>query len=164
MNLKQFDGKCIRIKDRDGIVFDGFCSFNSDEYNEHEYGRCEDGLQIANFLFYESDIKEIRSLEDHFGEYGHFLDPFGKLEEFTVEDGIDSIRDILLSEDNEHVIRLLRCIKQLLGPPAKSGLPDREELTEVIKELLDSNDDAAVQQTAGEVAMLCVANGPQGRG
>ena len=32
---KEWFGKRLRITDRDGLVFDGFCSFNSYEFNEH---------------------------------------------------------------------------------------------------------------------------------
>ena len=38
--------------------------FNDKEYNEHEFGRNEDSLQILNIIFYKSDIKKIKSYPD----------------------------------------------------------------------------------------------------
>ena len=37
--------------------------------NEHIFGRAEDALVIADFLFFRSDIREIISLEDNSGPY-----------------------------------------------------------------------------------------------
>ena len=65
MDIKRYDGKCVRIIDTSGDVFDGICCYNDEEYNDHEYGRCEEGLKIENFLFFKSDIREIQSLEEH---------------------------------------------------------------------------------------------------
>ena len=50
-DLKKYDGLCVRIIDSNGDAFDGICCHNSEEYDEHEYGRCEESLQIENFLF-----------------------------------------------------------------------------------------------------------------
>ena len=91
MRLKQYDGQCVRIDCVDGNVYDGICSYNDKEYNEQEYGRHEECLVMVNFLFFKSDIIAIESLENHSGPYGKFLDPFGKLEEMNVQDGLDSI-------------------------------------------------------------------------
>ena len=64
MNLKQYDNKCVKITDIDDNVFEGNSTFNDKEYNEHEYGRNEDSLQILNILFYESYIKDIEVLKE----------------------------------------------------------------------------------------------------
>ena len=109
-DLKNYDGKYVRIIDSNGDAFDGIACYNCDEYNEHEYGRCEESLQIANFQFYRSYINSVQSLEEHTGPYGHFPGPYSKIEELTVEDGIESIKDMLDSGDDEQVIRLLRCL------------------------------------------------------
>ena len=81
MNLHDYDDRCVRIIDNNSDIFDGICSYNNAEYDEHEFGRNEESLQICNFLFYKSDIKEIQSLENNDGPYGKFLAPYGKLEE-----------------------------------------------------------------------------------
>ena len=85
MDLKQYDGKCVRIIDAEGNVFDGICRYDYAEYNEAEWGRNEDCLRIEGFSFFQGDIQSVESLEEHEGPYGRFLDPYGKLEEMTVE-------------------------------------------------------------------------------
>ena len=39
MNLSDYDGKCVRITDAAGNVYDGYCEFDSAEYCEHAFGR-----------------------------------------------------------------------------------------------------------------------------
>ncbi|MBQ8957907.1 MAG: hypothetical protein IJ057_05330 [Bacteroidales bacterium] len=146
VRLKSFDNQCVRITDSDGCFFDGICSYNNADYNEHEFGRREGSLQIVNFLFYESDIKSIESLEEHTGPYGKFLDPFGKLEEMNVEDGLDSILDVLYCEENEHVLRMLRCLDYHFDPKNNCEFPCRWEAYGALMELEDSVDDEAVRE------------------
>ena len=150
-DLKKYDGLCVRIIDSNGDVFDGICCHNSEEYDEHEYGRYEESLQIENFLFYECDIKEIQSLEENSGPYGKFLDPYGKLEIMTVEDGIDSIGDVLFSEEDEHVIRLLNCLEEYLDPDSKLTVSDQEAIIEALNKLLDVNSNTAIQEKAWKI-------------
>ena len=151
MELKKFDGKCVRIIDLSKDAFDGICHHNSAEYDEHEYGRSEESLQIENFLFYERDIKEIQSLEENSGPYGKFLDPYGKLEILTVEDGIDSIEDVLFSEEDEHVIRLLNCLEEYLDPDSGLTVSDPEAIIEALNKLLDVNSNTAIQEKAWKI-------------
>ena len=66
-NIRQFDNKCVRIIDRWGGVYDGICMFNSVDYNEHEFGRREEALQIENYIFYKRQIKQVVVLEDNSG-------------------------------------------------------------------------------------------------
>lgn len=145
MNLKRFDGQCVRIIDLDDIAFDGFCSYYHSEYNEHEFGRAEDSLEIVNFVFFKSDIKAIKSLEGHTGPYGRFLDPFGKLEEMNVQNGSDSILDVLSCEENEHVLRMLRCLDYYSDPKNHCEFPCQWEVYEALVELEDSMTDETVK-------------------
>lgn len=151
MNLKRFDGQCVRIIDSDDIAFDGYCSYNHSEYNEHEFGRAEDGLEIVNFLFFESDIKSIKSLEGHTGPYGRFLDPFGKLEEMNVQNGLDSILDVLFCEDNEHVLRMLRCLDYYFDPENHCEFPYQREAYGALMELVESTTDETVKAEANRL-------------
>ena len=146
--LKQYDGQCVRIHDRYGGVFDGICRYNDAEYDRGEWGRNEDGLQIESFLFFQSDIRSVESLEGHDGPYGKFLDPFGKLEELTVEDGIGSIRDVLFSEEKEHVLRLLNCLERYLDPEFGKDLPCADEIPDALRELIRCDPDPAVREKA----------------
>ena len=114
MKLSDYDGKCVRIVDFEGDVFEGICSYNNEAYMEHEYGVHEECLQLANFIFYRSHIKDIESLEGNCGPYGRFTSCYRRLEELNIEDGINSIREVLFSEENEHIFRLLLCIDRHL--------------------------------------------------
>lgn len=151
MRLKQFDGQCVSITDANGDVFDGYCSYNSDEYNEHEFGRREEGLEIVNFLFYRSDIKTIESLEVHKGPYGKFLDPFGTLEEKNVQDGFDSILNVLFCGNTDHVLRMLRCLDYYYDPENNRDFPCRYETYGALMELEDSTNDETVKAETNRI-------------
>ena len=136
MKLSQFDGQCVQIEDCNGDVFEGYCSYKSAEYNDIEFGCDEEGLQMPNMLFYKSDIRKVTSLEDHEGPYGKFSAPYGKLEEMAVEDGLTMIDEVLLSEEPEHIYRLLLCMEDHLKSPDDSLFDDCEGLIELLKNLL----------------------------
>ncbi len=148
MDLRRYDERCVRITTRWGEVFEGVCVYNSEEYDEHEFGRAEESLQMESFLFFRSDIKRIRSLEKHRGPWGRFDDPYGLLETLTVEDGPDSIRDGLSSEDPEFVLRLLRCLDTYLDPASGRDLPGRDEVLDALRELARLPGDGAVRAAA----------------
>ena len=106
MSLKKYDNKCIRIIDTDNNIFEGICVFNDKEYNEHEYGRNEESLQILNILFYESYIKDIEVLKELKNN------EYGMLEELIVNSDIDFIEDALEMCDEIEKDRLMLCIKE----------------------------------------------------
>ncbi|MBR4424251.1 MAG: hypothetical protein IKS68_08495 [Mailhella sp.] len=118
MNLSTFDNRCVRMTTVDGEVFEGLCSCCHEKCNEHELGRAEPCLQMLSFLFFPSDIAQIASLEGHSGPHGRLSAPFGRLEELMFEDGIDSIidsiKDALFSEEQEHALRMLNCLETRL--------------------------------------------------
>ena len=145
MRLKQYDGQCVRIDCVDGNVYDGICSYNDKEYNEQEYGRPEECLVMVNFLFFKSDIIAIESLENHSGPYGKFLDPFGKLEEMNVQDGLNSILDFLDCEEPEHILRMLRCLDYYFDPQNHSEFTCRDEVYNALLKLEDVTDDESIK-------------------
>ena len=145
MRLKQYDGQCVRIDCVDGNVYDGICSYNNKEYNEQEYGRPEECLVMVNFLFFKSDIIAIESLENHTGPYGKFLDPFGKLEEMNVQDGLNSILDFLDCEDPEHILRMLRCLDYYFDPKNHCEFLCRDEAYNALMKLEDVTDDETIK-------------------
>ena len=131
MQIRKYDGKCVRITLPNGEVYEGVCRYNSVDYNEHEFGRSEDALQIVNFLFYRSDIKKIECLETHWGPYGHFSAPFGLLEEWNVREGFGFIQDVIESEEGEHVPRMLCCLDSFL----ERGELRAEDVIPAVKEI-----------------------------
>ena len=153
MNLHEFDGHCVRITDYNNDHFDGICCYNNPDYNEHIFGRHEESLEIVNFNFFESDIMTIESLEDHTGPYGKFYDPYGKLEELAVADGIDGIRDILFCEENVHVMRMLNCLDKYLDPYYFGHtFTWGRETVEALDELIDTTDDENIKSEAQRLA------------
>ncbi len=108
MKLAKFDSKIIRIITIDDEIYEGIASYNSQDYDEHEFGRNEESIQIAYCLFYKNDIKKIEVLDN-------FRDKYGLIEEVAVKDGIDFIDEILYSEEEEHISRLLLCILDHIG-------------------------------------------------
>ena len=62
-DLKQLDGRWIRLTHFDGLLFEGLCRLDDEEYCLHEYGRAEDALNIDNWLFYFSDIQRAEAVE-----------------------------------------------------------------------------------------------------
>ena len=105
MNLKEYDNKCVRITDIDDSTFEGICSFNNKEFNECEYGRNEDSLDILNIKFYKPFIKEVEVIKDFNNK------EYGNLEELIIDSGIDFIEDALEYENDIHKDRLKLCIK-----------------------------------------------------
>ncbi len=121
MNLEKYDNKLVRIKDCTDDVFEGICTYNSSDYNECEYGRNGDSLQILYFAFYEDTIKEIEVIDD-------FSSNYGKLEELILEDGNSMIIDAFEYEDDIHNNRILLCIEDKLN----NNLLEYDSIKEVL--------------------------------
>ena len=114
MKLSKFDLKCVRVTDIFGSVYEGYCVYNNKDYNESEYGKREESLQILNFIFYKSIIKSVESLESVNTPYGHFSNKYGNLEKEIVEEGKIFVEDIVDYEDDIHVYRVLLYIEDHL--------------------------------------------------
>ena len=63
MNFVSLENKKVRVILNNGDFFEGLCTVNSAEYNMHEFGREETALQIADYLFYESEIQSFQLLK-----------------------------------------------------------------------------------------------------
>lgn len=144
MNLHKFDGKRVRVTTVWGDVIDGICQHNSAEYNEHEFGPFEEGLQFPSLLLYKSDIKNVRLLKKGFPT------PFGKLEEMAVEDGVDMMEEVFLCEEDEHILRLLRCLKHHLDLQHRLELP-RDEMSDLLLQLRDSTKNPQIRDAAEQL-------------
>ena len=128
MNLKKYDNKCVKILDIFGYEYEGNCVFNSIDYDEHEFGKKEESLQILNYLFFKNDIKKITILESG------FVDNYGTLEKEIVKEGIDDIINAIEYEDNDHTCRIIRCIKE-------SKLDNKGEIIKRVKDYLKNSED-----------------------
>ena len=143
MKLSKYDGQRVRITTVWGDVLDGNCQHNSADYNEHEFGRPEEGLQFPSFLLFQSDIKKVQVLKNGFPT------PFGRLEEIAVEDGADIIEEVFLCEDDEHTLRLLLCLKNHLE--TGKTVPDREKVFALLEKLLRKTNSAKIRRETAEL-------------
>lgn len=161
MGLREYDGMCVRIVLNEGDVYEGFCSHNSAEYGEHEFGRAEESLQILSFLIFKSEIRDVESLEGREGPYGMFSEPYGALEEMTVEEGIDAIAEVLFSEETEHICRVLCCLEKYFLPGGSYRLTCRAPLIDVLKELLTVSQDARIRDGAETLLDMAAEGGAE---
>ena len=103
MNITKYDDKLVRITDKDNNQYEGICYYNNKDFNDCEYGRNEESLDITCIKFYKSFIKKVEIINSFSNEYG-------KLEELIAEDGDDLIDEVFNSEEDEHIYRLLKYI------------------------------------------------------
>ncbi len=76
MNLSKYDEKTVKVTMNHGEVFWGYCLENSAEYNESEFGRNEQGIQIQDYLIFKSQIRKIEILKEDRAE-----NPYRRVEE-----------------------------------------------------------------------------------
>ena len=65
MNLSEYDGKYVCIRDIYGETFSGRAAYGNCEFLECEYGGDEDGIFIEDFLIYNSQIEAIEEIVPH---------------------------------------------------------------------------------------------------
>ena len=123
MDLKKFDDKCVRILTASGEVFEGIVSYCGREYVFHEYGCDQEALLLTPMLFYQDDIVSVTSLEEVDGPFGHYSEKYGLLERKCLEWGSDLIEEVLESEDDTQILRMLACMKDALPSLAARAVP-----------------------------------------
>ena len=64
MNLYQYDGKIVRVRDKYGNTFTGVPDSFPSGYGLHEYGREEEAMRIGDYMIFESDIETVEELPD----------------------------------------------------------------------------------------------------
>ena len=138
MKLNKFDNKKVKIECIDGNIYEGLCSYNSRDYNFHEFGWDEECLQVGVYLFFKDEIKSIKEINEYTSIYG-------KLEEEIIND-IDLIEEILDSEDNEQIIRLLLCIKDNY-----EEIKQKEDLKGLLNVLIKYNKDKEIIKLTKEI-------------
>lgn len=123
MDLKNFDDKCVRILTASGETYEGIVSYCGHEYVFHEYGCNQEALVLTPMLFYQDDIVSVISLEEVDGPFGHYSEKYGLLEEKCLEWGSDLIEEVLASEDDTQILRMLACMKDHLHSLAGRAIP-----------------------------------------
>lgn len=130
MNLKRYDNKCIRLVDGLGDIYEGVARHDSRDYNFHEYGKDEESIQMSHTIFFKSFIKKIDIIDS-------FSDKYGLLEESLIESGMDMVDEVLTSEDNISINRLLLCLEDKINSFSKS---DKDELKNILDTFIKYND------------------------
>ena len=123
MDLKSFDGKCVRIITASGEIFEGIVSYDDSEYALHEYGRDQEALHLTPIVFYKDDIFSVISLEDVNGPFGHYSEKYGLLEKMCLEWGTDLIEEVFDSEDDIQILRMLACMNENMQSLADRAVP-----------------------------------------
>ena len=150
MKLSDYNDLCVRITLRDGSVFEGACQYNDAEFNEAEIGPAEEGLEIGGWLFCRSEIEKVELID----ESNPFRAPFGTIEEETVRDGVDAIRDGLIDGDERNVERLLNCLEHSLTQPESDAFEERQALAKALEEAARFHTGAAAEKCR---ALLTIA-------
>lgn len=102
MKLLKYDNKLVCINNE----YEGYATYNHNEYNFHEYGRDEESIEISHIMFYKSDIDSIKIIKD-------FSGPYSKIEELISED--EDMVEQALEEDEDEIqkSRLLDFIEKM---------------------------------------------------
>ena len=143
MDLKSFDNKCVRITTKSGEVYEGDVSYCGKEYMSHEYGYNQEALLLVPILFFKDDLLSIESLEDVNGQFGHFSEKYGLLEEKCLWWGTDYIEEVFDADDDIRILRMLACMNdnfQTLADRTVSGMAPRRSGGSIPESEDDDND------------------------
>lgn len=130
MNLIKYDNKCIRLVDGLGNVYEGIARYDSRDYNFHEYGKDEESIQMSHTIFFKFVIKKIEIIDS-------FSDKYGLLEESLLESGMDMVDEVLTSEEDISITRLLFCIEDRINILSKN---EKDELVKILDVFIKYND------------------------
>ncbi len=147
INIKRYDNKKIRLEDLEGNQFEGIAIYDGKEYNELEYGRREESLTLSQNIFYRSEIKKVVCIKEYSSSYG-------KLEETVLEAGIDLIEEVLDSEEEDSVYRMLCCLEEKYFCLAKS---DQTKLYDILNTIIKYSNKKEIK----EKARLLIEKGKQ---
>lgn len=155
MDLESFNDKCVRLVTASGEVFEGIATYDSREYAFHEYGYDQEALRITPIVFYKDEILCVTSLEDVNGPFGHYSEKYGLLEKKCLEWGTDMIEEVLDSEDDEQIQRMLACLSdnyQSLADRAVPGMAPWRSGGDVAKD--EDEEDELGPVYLGELEMI----------
>ena len=134
MKLNKYDNKCIKLYTKDGLAYEGICTYHNKDYIEHEYGFSSDALIMSSVLFYADEINKVEVIDE-------FTDKYGLLEKTVVEAGVELVEDVLESEEDISIYRLLLCLEDNLKDYSAE---DIEELIPYFESLIKYNKDEKI--------------------
>ena len=148
MDLKQFDGKRILLTDREDRKYEGIGEWQSAEYCEHEYGVFEECLNLCCFVFYSSNISDVKRIEEYTG-------PYGNLEKEAAETGIELIEEFLLCEEEEYVLRMMAFLKTVMYAENRNKPRWYNDTAAILRQLRDTVPSERIMLEAGEMLKAC---------
>jgi hypothetical protein len=74
-------------------------------------------------VFYKNEIKSVISLEYVDGPFGNYSEKYGLLEKKCLDWGTDMIEEVLDSEDDSQILRMLVCMKDNFQTLADRAVP-----------------------------------------
>ncbi len=117
MNLIKYDNRFIRLVDGLGDIYEGVARYDSRDYNLHEYGKEEESIQMSHTIFFKSFIKKIEIIDS-------FSDKYGLLEESIIDLGMDMVDEVLTSEEDVSINRLLLCLEDKIKTLSKNDIDE----------------------------------------
>ena len=63
MELSAYDKKCVRITEKDGMIFEGIADVCPAEYGLHEFGREEESVSLGRYQIFAGDVRAIELLD-----------------------------------------------------------------------------------------------------
>lgn len=117
MNLIKYDNRFIRLVDGLGDIYEGIARYDSRDYNLHEYGKEEESIQMSHTIFFKSFIKKIEIIDS-------FSDKYGLLEESIIDLGMDMVDEVLTSEEDVSINRLLLCLEDKIKTLSKNDIDE----------------------------------------
>ena len=128
--LTKYDNRFIRLVDGLGDIYEGVAHYDSRDYNFHEYGKDEESIQMSHTIFFKFVIKTIEIIDS-------FSDKYGLLEESLLESGMDMVDEVLTSEEDISITRLLFCIEDRINILSKN---EKDELVKILDVFIKYND------------------------
>ena len=64
MELSAYDNKCVRITEKNGMIFEGIADVCPAEYGLHEFGREEESVSLGRYQIFAGDVCAVELLDD----------------------------------------------------------------------------------------------------
>ncbi len=142
MKLACLDDQCVRVELSDGKVYEGACLYCGRSFVESEFGGKGDALKISDHLFHRNVIVKAEKIK----EDEAFLAAYGLLEEEELADGLETVEDLLISDEPRNVHRLLSCLKA-----HRDQIEDQRKLKRILSVAYSYYSDQVLKEKIGNL-------------
>ena len=95
-------------------------------------------------MFFNDDIKAIEVISE-------YTAPYGSLEELTLKDGINLIEQGLESEEDEHVLRLIACLKEYAAADKLRSVQEFEKTVRALESVIKYSENEEIRERAKDL-------------